>query len=161
MKMTRKSWFFLHRNIASSMKIQNDKPSILSDKVWNSWNVIFLDGWKYKITINLRLQSEIDQKVSISVLSTDFFRHDTFRIFNFTVNQCSCYTLWCKRIDTFALYVCTKACSRSIDCVTLWGSFTVKLEAGGARLHQSCPHSKRISLGRTQDILTGCSDIPQ
>ena len=23
------------------------------------------------------------------------------------------------------------------------------------------PHSKRISLGRTQDILTGCSDIPQ
>ena len=26
---------------------------------------------------------------------------------------------------------------------------------------QSNPHSKRISLGRTQDILTGCSDIPQ
>ena len=26
---------------------------------------------------------------------------------------------------------------------------------------QTTPHSKRISLGRTQDILTGCSDIPQ
>ena len=26
---------------------------------------------------------------------------------------------------------------------------------------RSYPHSKRISLGRTQDILTGCSDIPQ
>ena len=28
-------------------------------------------------------------------------------------------------------------------------------------LRRPDPHSKRISLGRTQDILTGCSDIPQ
>ena len=28
-------------------------------------------------------------------------------------------------------------------------------------LEKPDPHSKRISLGRTQDILTGCSDIPQ
>ena len=34
-------------------------------------------------------------------------------------------------------------------------------EYRGLNINDVNPHSKRISLGRTQDILTGCSDIPQ